>query len=98
MKTDVNILKQFQTVLNRKVLSEEAVNRLLEIWDLADVDLEAEAQKINEKKSNLSKSRRDAVLEFIKLKELLKEKKEAEAKAMSFNENEQSLAQDTLTV
>lgn len=95
--TDTFILKAFQTVLNRKHLTEEAYNELLKKWDLVGIDLDAEMQKINEKKSNLTKSRRDAVPEFIKLREILDKQKEDEASAISFgNDSQTSLYQDTL--
>lgn len=95
--TDTEILKQFQTVLNRKHLNEAVYNKLLQMWNLDKVDLDVEMQKINEKHSGLSASRRKAVPEFIKLRELLKEMKEAESNAISFNNDDQpSLYQDTI--
>lgn len=95
--TDTEILKQFQTVLNRKHLNEDVYNKLLQMWNLDKVDLDVEMQKINERHSSLSASRRKAVPEFIKLRELLKEMKEAESNAISFNNDVQpSLYQDTI--
>ena len=95
--TDTTILKQFQTVLNRKLLTEKVYKDLLAKWDLDKIDLDAEMQKINEKKSGLTKSRRDAVPEFLKLRKLLEEKKAEEMNAMSFsNTLQQSLTQDTI--
>jgi len=96
--TDVTILKQFQSVLNRKYLNEKVFNDLLKRWDLDKVDLDEEMRKIDIKHSSLSRSRRAAVPEFIKLRELLKEEKEVEASEISFsnNESQTSLYQDTI--
>ena len=95
--TDTTILKQFQSVLNRKILTEKIYNDLLKIWYLDKVDLDEEMQKINEKHSGLSRSRREAIPEFIKLREILNEMKKEEENSISFNNEAQpSLYQDTI--
>lgn len=82
--TDTEILRQFQTVLNRRRLSAEVYASLLKAWGLEGVDLDAEQQRINEKRSSLSVSRRKAVPEFIRLRALLDEMREDEVSAISF--------------
>ncbi len=96
--TNVSILRQFQTVLNRKHLTEEILSTLLKRWDLYDVDLDQAMIDINLKKSKLSKSRREAVPEFLKLRELLKEAKNNEINDVSFEQSTKNLAEDTLVV
>jgi hypothetical protein len=94
---DTDILKQFQTVLNRKHLNESVYEALLRRWGLDKVDLDEEVQKINLKKSSLSSSKRKAVFEFVKLRELLNEKKAEEQEKISMkNEDDTSLYQDTI--
>lgn len=95
--SDVSILKQFRTVLNRKKLSQEVFDHLLKMWDLDGIDLEAEQLKIVQKKSNLSRSRRDAVVEFLKLKEMLKQD-EVAVQSLSMSNSDDTIAQDTLNI
>lgn len=84
MKTsDPNILKQFMTVVNRKLLTEEVYNYLLKQWNLDKLDLDETLQKINEHKSGLSRSRREAVPYFIQLRDMLKQQKMAVSNDMS---------------
>lgn len=95
--TDTKLLKEFQTVLNRKYLTEDMYEKLLARWDLAGLDLDAELVKINEHKSSLSRSRREAVPEFLKLRKLLDEAKAAAESSISFNNDSATpLYQDTV--
>ena len=73
--TDCSILRKFYTVVDHKNITEELYNLLLKRWNLDGIDLEVEQEKINRHASNLSKSRRDAVPEFIFLKKILEENK-----------------------
>lgn len=97
--TDPNVLKQFVTVLNRQQLTEEIFYALLIRWDLDQVDLDKEMAKILEKKSTVSKSRREAIPYFIKMKQMLEEKKKEEQNSMSLGADVQkNSAADTLTI
>lgn len=98
--TDPNILKQFITVFNRQPLTEEIYNALLKRWNLDKVDLDHEMERINKKDSPLSRSRREAVPEFIKLREMLKNQKLKEQAAVSLNQTNEipSLSEDQLTI
>ena len=86
--TNVDILRSFYSVTNRNILTEEIYQILLKRWDLDKVDLNEEMVKINARQSSLTKSRRDAVPEFIKLRSILDQKKEAEEASISMNNDE----------
>ena len=88
--TNINVLKSFYSVTNRNILTEEVYNILLKRWDLDKVDLNNEIIKINAHQSSLSKSRRAAIPEFIKLREMLNKKKETEDNSISMNSSEEN--------
>lgn len=85
--TNVDILKSFYSVTNRNKLTEEIYQILLKRWDLDKVDLNEEMIKINAHQSSLTKSRRIAVPEFIKLRSFLDQKKETEENSISMNDD-----------
>ena len=85
--TNTDILKSFYSVTNRNTLTEDIYKILLKRWDLDKIDLNEEVIKINTKQSLLSKSKREAVLEFIKLRTMLDQKKEEESNSISMNDN-----------
>jgi hypothetical protein len=85
--SNLEILKQFYSVLNRKNLTEDIYNYLLTQWNLNGIDLEAEMILINQKKSKLTKSRRDAVPEFLILKNVLNELSKQNQLSNSFDIN-----------
>lgn len=87
--TNTDVLKQFSAVVNRNRLTEELYDALLKRWDLDKVDLDEEYIKIKTRKSSLSRSRRDAVPEFIRLRDLLKDIKDKENSTIVM-ENESS--------
>ena len=94
--TDPRILNEFTSVLNRKHLTEEVFQKLLYLWSLDKVDLDAEMDKINKKCSNLSKSRREALPYFLKLRTILEEKKKAENASMNLtNDQPKNVVSDT---
>lgn len=76
--SNTDVLKQFSAVVNRNRLTEELYDALLKRWDLDKIDLDEEYIKIKTRKSSLSKSRREAVPEFIRLRDLLKDIKDKE--------------------
>lgn len=80
-----DLIKQFYSVINRKYLTDEIFNALVERFELTGIDLEAEQQKINQRKSVLTASRRKAVGELLILKKMLEEKKLAEANEQNMN-------------
>ena len=97
--TDLSILKQFYTVLNRNILTQEIYDKLIKEWGFEGLDLEAEQIKINQKRSNLSKSKRDAVPEFLILKRILDDRKNIESQSISMaNEINQDFANDQITL
>jgi hypothetical protein len=98
--TDTKLLEAFLSVLNRKIISRELYNNLLKAWDLSKVDLDEELVKINSKKSNLSKSRRDAVPVFIKLRDALtaKENEAKNALDAKAESEEKTLAEDQIVL
>lgn len=71
--TKIENLKAFYSVVNRKHLNRDVYNFLLKEWDLDKVDLDLENEKIKNKLSSLSKSRRDAVPEFLRIRSVLNE-------------------------
>lgn len=71
--TDMNNLRQFYSVVNRKYLNRDVYEALLKRWDLDNVDLDVEAEKIKNRLSTLTRSRRDAVREFLILRSVLNE-------------------------
>lgn len=71
--TDMNNLRQFYSVVNRKYLNRDVYEALLKHWDLDNVDLDIEAEKIKNKLSTLTRSRREAVREFLILRSVLNE-------------------------
>ena len=85
--TNVDILRSFYSVTNRNELTEEIYQILLKQWDLENVDLNEEMIKINAKHSSLSKSRRNAIPEFIRLREMLDKKKENENNSINMNDS-----------
>jgi hypothetical protein len=85
--TDMNNLRQFYSVVNRKYLNREVYEALLKHWDLDNVDLDIEAERIKNKMSRLTRSRRDAVREFLILRSVLNEiEKAKEAENTESNE------------
>lgn len=88
--TNVDILRSFYSVTNRNILTEEIYQILLKRWDLDKVDLNEEMVKINARQSSLSRSRREAIPEFIKLRTMLDQKKEAEESSISMNESNEN--------
>lgn len=97
--TDPNVLKQFVTVLNRQQLTEEIYYALLIRWDLDQIDLDKELDNINQKRSTLSKSRREALPYFIKMRQMLEDKKKEEQKSMNLGADTlKNSAADTLTI
>ena len=85
--TDMNNLRQFYSVVNRKYLNQEVYEALLKHWDLDKVDLDIEAERIKNKMSRLTKSRRDAVREYLILRSVLNEiEKSKEAENTESNE------------
>lgn len=85
--TNVDILKSFYSVTNRNQLTEEIYKILLKRWELDNIDLNEEMIKINAKQSELSKSKRTAIPEFLKLRSMLDKKKEVEENSISMNDN-----------
>lgn len=71
--TDMNNLRQFYSVVNRKYLNRDVYEALLKRWDLDNVDLDIEAEKIKNRLSTLTRSRRDAIREFLILRSVLNE-------------------------
>ena len=69
----MNNLRQFYSVVNRKYLNRDVYEALLKRWDLDNVDLDVEAEKIKNRLSTLTRSRRDAVREFLILRSVLNE-------------------------
>ena len=90
--TNTDVLKSITAVVNRQYLTEDVLNDLLKRWDLDKVDLDEEYIKIQTKKSSLTRSRREAVPEFIRLRNLLKEKEEQENSSIVMeNDTENSM-------
>lgn len=71
--TDMNNLRQFYSVVNRKYLNRDVYEALLKRWDLDNVDLDIEAEKIKNRLSTLTRSRREAIREFLILRSVLNE-------------------------
>lgn len=92
--TNTDILKSFYSVTNRNQLTEEIYQILLKRWELDNFDLSEEMIKINAKQSTLTKSRREAVPEFIKLRSILDQKREAEENAISMNASDDTIDVD----
>lgn len=69
----MNNLRQFYSVVNRKYLNRDVYEALLKRWDLDNVDLDIEAEKIKNRLSTLTRSRREAVREFLILRSVLNE-------------------------
>ena len=65
------ILRSFRSVNNGGKLTENIFNLLLKDWGFENLNLDEELQKINQKKSFLSKAERDAITEFIIFTSLL---------------------------
>ena len=84
---NIDILKSISAVVNREHLTQEVYDILLKRWDLDKVDLDAEYIKIQTKQSNLTKSRREAVPEFIRIRDLLSEIKQKENNAIVMENN-----------
>jgi len=81
----LNFLRSFRSVVNRNELTEEAYTNLLKLFGFENLDLNAEMEKINQKKSYLSRSNREAVIEFNILRNILNKQKETEQASISFN-------------
>lgn len=81
--TDMNNLRQFYSVVNRKHLNRDVYEALLKYWDLDKVDLDIEAERIKNKMSNLTRSRREAVREFLIIRSVLNEIEKTENKQNS---------------
>lgn len=84
--TNMQNLKQFYSVVNRREITPELYNFLLKEWGLENIDLEEESKKIELKKSSLTKSRRNAVKEFLIIKNILKSKEQKIENEINFNE------------
>lgn len=84
------ILRSFRSVVNGNKLTEEIYNSLLKDWGFENLDLNEEIQKINLKTSYLSKAEREAVNEFIILKNILEKRKQQEEQISFTNTNDQS--------
>lgn len=69
----MNNLRQFYSVVNRKYLNRDVYEALLKRWDLDNVDLDIEAEKIKNRLSTLTRSRREAIREFLILRSVLNE-------------------------
>ena len=54
MEDQNDLIKQFYSVINRKYLTDDIFNALVARFDLTNVDLEAEQQKINTLKQKYS--------------------------------------------
>ena len=52
----MNNLRQFYSVVNRKYLNRDVYEALLKRWDLDNVDLDIEAEKIKNRLSTLTRS------------------------------------------
>ena len=85
MEDQNDLIKQFYSVINRKYLTDDIFNALVARFDLTNVDLEAEQQKINQHKSFLTASRRKAVGELLILKKMLEEKKLADSNVQNMD-------------
>lgn len=79
------ILRSFRSVNNGGKLTENIFNLLLKDWGFENLNLDEELNKINQKKSFLSKSEREAISEFIILRNILSSKKKQEEEIISFN-------------
>lgn len=75
--TNIENLRAFYSVVNRKHLNREVYNYLLKRWDLDKVDLDLENEKIKNRLSTLSRSRREAVPEFLIIRSILNEMEKA---------------------
>lgn len=71
--TDTNNLRAFYSVLNRQHLNRDVFNFLLKRWELDGIDLDLENERIKNKISKLSKSKRAAVPEFLIIRSVLNE-------------------------
>ena len=83
-------LKSFRSVVNGNKLTEEWYNMLLKEWGFENLDLNEELQKINLKTSYLSRAERDAVNEFIILKNILEKRKQQEEQVSFTDTNTQN--------
>lgn len=90
MKMSVEVLKAFGSPNNAHFLSEESLKYLIKQCDLENVDLAEEKQKIESKSSDLSRAKRDYVVELYHLKTLVDEKKQNEELAMNMDMTNQS--------
>lgn len=89
--TNIDILRQFSAIVNRDKLTRETYNLLLKRWDLDKVDLDEEYIKLQTKNSTLTRSRREAIPEFIRLRNLLKEIEEKNNNSIIMEDEETSL-------
>ena len=72
------ILRSFRSVVNGSKLTDEIYDALLKDWGFENLNLDEEIQKINLKTSYLSRAERNAVNEFIILRNILAKRKEQE--------------------
>ena len=91
------ILRSFRSVNNGGKLTENIFNLLLKDWGFENLNLDEELQKINQKKSFLSKAERDAITEFIILRNILNGKKKQEEEMISFNNTNSNQEENLIT-
>lgn len=83
-------LRSFRSVVNGNKLTEEWYNILLKMWGFENLNLDEEIQKINQKSSYLSRAERDAVNEFIILRNILEKRKQQEEQVSFTDTNTQN--------
>ena len=88
-------LRSFRSVINGNELTEEAYSKLLKMWGFENLNLDEEIQKINLKTSYLSKAEREAVNEFIVLRNIL-EKRKQQDEQVSFTDNTTNIQNDQI--
>ena len=88
-------LRSFRSVVNGNKLTEESYNSLLKMWGFENLNLDEEIQKINLKTSYLSRAERDAVNEFIVLRNILEKQKQQEEQ-VSFTDNTTNIQNDQI--
>ena len=83
-------LRSFRSVVNGNKLTDEAYTALLKMWGFENLNLDEEIQKINQKSSYLSRAERDAVNEFIILRNILEKRKQQEEQVSFTDTNDQN--------
>ena len=96
--SNVDILKGFLSVLNRKEINDDILSALLKRWNLEKVDLDEEMLKINAKTSRLSRSRRDAVPLFIQMKKIVAENEAAQTKSSIDSAEPKTMIEDQIMI